>query len=447
MTGPRIFVCYREEVQRDCLFAQQLIDDLHNAGNIIVTLKDCKTTIDDEQQFVYTLNQKLATCEWFLLVLTPETLQSTRIAMVVNTALTLIVQQKMRGLFTMLAAQVDQRDMPPTWTTIRMFDATQDYPKALARLLLVVLPMSVITTQHAQVFSAPPPSLHPLPSIESHTKQTLLTDGKPMLLPKLSKPQQHSRRWFVPLIAVLILGLVSGLFVYAIHAFPVQSVPSQPTSASIVTHTPTMTPSPNVNATTTALLASPQRLYEYILQSKPLLNDPLKDATLNNWTVGTHPNGGCAFLKGVYDVTSLQLGYRQPCIIEGVTFRNIAFQAQMSFVAGDTSPCGLIVRMQNQVVASFRLNLYGNGNYELIGAQITKEAVHNLGKGNVAIPPHQPVTLAIIMRNSMFYTYINGKFIIAATDPTYSGGSIGFVCRDKGVPVEAVFSNAKIWNI
>lgn len=442
MTSPRIFVCYREEVQRDQTFAQQLIDDLCNAGNDIATLENIKPVTDDEQ-FSHALSQKLSTCEWVLLVLTPETMQSPKIALIVNTALICIMQKKIRGLFAMLAAPVEQQDMPPTWTTIRRFDATRDYPRALARLLLTLSPIDATTT-----YQAPPPSLQPVPSVESqHTQPLLLTDGKPISLPKLPPRQRRFQRWFVPLTIFLILSLVTGLFVYALHAFPAQSVSSQTLSASTVPLSPTMKPSPNINATTTALFANPQSFYDHVLQRTPFLNDPLKDATLHNWAVGTIPKGGCAFLKGTYDVTSLKSGYRQPCIIQNSTLKNIAFQAQMAFVIGDTSPCGLIVRMQNQVVASFRLNIYGNGNYELIGAEIIKGIVHNLGKGHVALTPHQPITLALFMRNSMFYAYINGKFVTSATDPTYKSGKIGFVCRALPTPVEAVFSNAKAWYI
>ncbi len=457
MTGPRIFVCYREEVQRDHFFAQQLIDDLHNAGNDIATLENIEINIDDEQ-FDDALHQELLTCEWVLLVLTPEALQSSKIGMVVNTALTCIMQKKIRNLFAMLAAPVEQQDMPPTWTTIRRFDATQDYPRALARLLLTLHPTDATTTYDAQVYNAPSPSLHPVPpSIESQpTRPLLFTDGKPLSLthgkpPSLLKStaaQQNTQRWFVPLIIFFILILIVSL-IYSIRAFSTQSISPHPLSASTVSPSPTMKPSPTINATTTALFANPQRLYEQIIQSKPLLSDPLKDATLNNWMVGTHPNGGCAFVNGAYDVTSLQLNNRQLCLIKGVMFHNIAFQAQMSFVAdgNNGSPCGLIVRMQKQVMASFRFNLYASGHYELIGADLGNGKVNSLGNGNIAFTPHQPVTLAVIMRNSQFYVYANGKFVTSATDPTYSKGRIGFVCRDKGTPVEAVFSNAQVWNI
>lgn len=450
MTGPRIFVCYGEE---DQVFAQQLLDDLHNAGNELATLESIKTVTDDKQ-FADVLNQELATCEWVLLVLTPEALQSPKIAMVINIALTLVMQRKIQNLFAMLAAPVEQQDMPPTWTTIRRFDATQDYPRALARLLLAT---DTTTTHDGQAYKAPPVSLHPIPSMDSQpTQPLLLTDGKPMALTKgkplslakLTVAQQNTSRWLVPVIIFFIFILVVSL-IYATRAFPVQSVSSHPLATATTASMPTMTPSPNITATTQALLVNPQRLYEQVMQSKPLLNDPLKDTTLNNWMVGTNPNGGCAFLKGVYDVTSLQFSYRQACLIQGRAFHNIALQAQMSFVTegNNISPCGLIVRMQNEVMASFRFNLYANGHYELIGADHGNGKIPTLGIGSIAFTPHQSLTLAVIARNSQFYVYANGKFLTSASDPTYRSGKIGFVCRDKGAPVEAIFSNAKVWNI
>ncbi len=452
MTGPRIFVCYRDEVQRDRLFAQQLLDDLRNAGNEIATLESIEQGTNDEQ-FADTLHQTLATCEWVILVLTPEVLQSPRIAMVVNVALTLVMQRKLYDLFAMLATSVEPQNMPPTWTTIRKFDATQDYPRALARLLLTLHSSDAATT-----YQAPPVSLHPELSMDSQPTQPLLfMDGKPLQLANrktqlpllnLTMIPQDSQRWFVPIIILFILILIISL-IYSIRVFSAQSVSPSPTPIVLTTPVPTPTPTSNATATTKALFTNPQRLYEKVIQGKPLLNDPLKDATLNRWTVGSNPNGGCAFLKGAYDVTSLHLNTRQACLIQGTTFRNIAFQARVSFVVNgnNSSPCGLIVRMQNTVMASFRFNLYANGHYELIGADLGNGKTNMLGTGNITSSPHQTITLAVITRNSQFYVYANGKFITSATDPTYSIGKIGFVCRDKGAPVEAVFSNAKVWNI
>ena len=450
MTGPRIFVCYRDEVQRDRLFAQQLIDDLRNAGNEIAVLESIEQGTNDEQ-FTDALHQTLATCDWVILVLTPEVLQSPKIAMVVNVALTLVMQKKLRDLFAMLAALVEPQDMPPTWTTIRKFDATQDYPRALARLLLALHSSDATTT-----YQAPPISLHPEVSMDSQPTQPLLfMDGKPLQLANRKTPlpllnltiaPQNSQRWFVPIIILFILILLMSL-IYSIHVFSAQSVTPFPTPVVLITPAPT--PTSNATATAKALFTNPQRLYESVIQRKPLLNDPLKNATLNNWTIGSNPNGGCAFLHGAYDVTSLHLNNRQACLIQSTTFRNIAFQAQVSFVVNgnNSSPCGLIVRMQNAVVASFRFNLYANGHYELIGAGLSNGKTNTLGTGNITFSPHQTITLAVIVRNSQFYVYANGKFITSATDPTYSIGKIGFVCRDKGAPVEAVFSNAKVWNI
>jgi hypothetical protein len=452
MTGPRIFVCYKDEVEGDRLFAQQLIDDLRNAGNEIAILEGIEKDTSDEQ-FHDILQQTLATCEWVILVLTPEVLQSPRIAMVVNVALTLVMQRKVRGLFAMLATSVEQQDMPPTWTTIRKFDATQDYPRALARLLLTLQASSA--TSISQV---PPISLHPEISMESQPTQPLqFLDGKPLQLANRKTPlpllnltaaPQDFQRWFVPLTILFILILIFSLL-YSIHVFSAQSVSPSPTPIVLTTPTLTAIRTPNATATAKAVFASPRLLYAQTIQSNPLWSDPLQNTTLNNWMIGTTSNGGCAFVNGAYDVTSLRLNIRQTCLIQDKTFHNIAFQAQMSFATPDNtgSPCGLIVRMQKVSTASFRFNLYANGHYELIGAGLGNGKTNMLGTGNVAFSPHQTITLAVFAKNSQFYVYANGKYITSATDPTYSKGKIGFVCRDKGAPVKAVFSNAKLWYI
>ncbi|MBV8822059.1 MAG: hypothetical protein JO123_04655, partial [Ktedonobacteraceae bacterium] len=61
--------------------------------------------------------------------------RSLRVQMEVNSAFNLLMQQRMQGVISVLAEPCNSNELPATWTTLKSFDATQDYPRALTRVL------------------------------------------------------------------------------------------------------------------------------------------------------------------------------------------------------------------------------------------------------------------------------------------------------------------------
>ncbi len=446
MIDPRILVGFAEEGHNDRLFAQQLVDDLRHAGHDVALLESNKDAPENEQ-FIQTLNQQLSVCEQVLVVLTPEALYSTKVQMLVNTALNLVVQQRLRSIFAILASPIDSQEMPATWTTIRMFDATQDYPRALARLQLALNPITSATIQHA-----PPPSFPTSPQ-RTVQNEAPLVDGAPVRLAKQPRLRQRTlKQWFfVPLTVVVILGLLLGLITYVAYALPQRGISNAthktPSYVSKVTtpQAPTTIPTPLPTAIPTTFPKAPRGLYAQVQHSTPLINDPLNQADANNWSTDATDAGGCTFRNGAYDIASVQTGHRQPCVLQNNPFQNFALQGQMSFVTGP-GPCGLIARKQASTVMSYRLNYYANGDYEFLGPAVAQGKTTTLIKMTHGPTTTQPVTLTMIAQGATFYIYVNGQFVASATDATFASGTIGFFCRDYLTPTEARFTNAKIWN-
>ena len=458
MIGPRIFVGFAEEVQRDRLFAQQLVDDLRDAGNDVALLTNSEKAVEDDA-FIHTLNQQLAACEYVLFILSPEALHSAKVQMIVNTALNLVVRQRIRGVFALLATPIDVQDMPPTWTTIRVFDATQDYPRAFARVQLALTPIT------ATSLATPPPAQQPLaPTLQEPTQPVLppsfdrpLTPLSPIRPPRVR--QQRFRIWSALVVLVSVLGLTIGLITYTTYANHKKADANlvqktqNPVATLVATATRGFTPTavatrvPMPTAIATAFPNTPQGLYASVLQSQPLIVDPLSQPDNNQWDITTSNGAGsCQFVNGAYDITSIKAGHRQPCVMKNNPFQNFALQGQMSYVAGP-GPCGLIARKQGSTVMSYRLNYYANGDYEFLGPEYAPGHPLTLVKRTPAPASTQPVTLTLIAKNDTFYLYINGQFAASAKDATFASGTLGFICRDNPSPTEARFTNAKIWNL
>jgi TIR domain len=132
MKVTRIFVSYEAG---DEAFATQLMNDLRDAGLEVIT--DHTDLVDTAfEQF---LAQELPQCQHLIVVQTPAALQSSRVQAIVDTALKHVQADQMTGVLSLIAPAVNTVEaaaVPPTWSTIPTFDASQDYLRALARLSL-----------------------------------------------------------------------------------------------------------------------------------------------------------------------------------------------------------------------------------------------------------------------------------------------------------------------
>ncbi len=128
--SPRIFVSHSH---KDDAFTNRLVNDLRRAGaSVWVDVADLGAG-----DFQKRINDALLACEWVILVLTENALESPWVEQEVNAALRLKNQQRIREVIPIKASKV-RKDIPPLWGVLNIFDATLDYAIACDRVLNAV---------------------------------------------------------------------------------------------------------------------------------------------------------------------------------------------------------------------------------------------------------------------------------------------------------------------
>jgi TIR domain-containing protein len=130
LTQPRIFVSH-SAVDRD--FTTRLVKDLRQAGAEVWTDADLGAGPYPEQ-----IGKELGKCDWFLLVLTRDALESKWVRDEVQTALALMNSKDpthLRDLIPFKAGAIETGDIPEYLRAYEVFDATLDYASAFNRVL------------------------------------------------------------------------------------------------------------------------------------------------------------------------------------------------------------------------------------------------------------------------------------------------------------------------
>lgn len=128
---PKIFVSHSS---LDTEFASKLVSDLNAAG------AQAWMDVNDlgAGGFQSGIDEALADCRWFLLVLTRNALASEWVRQEVYAANRLKNQGNIVDLIFIKAADVSYPDLPPTWGIFNILDAISDYNGALERVLKAV---------------------------------------------------------------------------------------------------------------------------------------------------------------------------------------------------------------------------------------------------------------------------------------------------------------------
>jgi serine/threonine-protein kinase len=126
MAKPRVFVSHSS---LDAAFATKLVNDLNAAG--------AQAWLDNNDlgpgNFQQHISDALVDCEWFLLVLTRNALESDWVRMEVDAAIRLKLQQRIKELIFIKATDVASTEVPPLWGVFNIFDALTDYDAAIKK--------------------------------------------------------------------------------------------------------------------------------------------------------------------------------------------------------------------------------------------------------------------------------------------------------------------------
>jgi hypothetical protein len=188
MGTSRVFVSYHtlDSASHAHLVAMRLVEALR-AAQVEVVLDNAAVADADYVQY---LNGVLPACQWFIVVQTQETLHAPRVSLAVNTALSLVFHRRMEGILQLTAAPYAVNELPATWSTIRAFDATRDYERAVTRALIELgLDGS---PRGARPSSAPLPSI----SLSSPASAAPAEDGHPTpLSPAPTNRPSRAAQW------------------------------------------------------------------------------------------------------------------------------------------------------------------------------------------------------------------------------------------------------------
>jgi hypothetical protein len=463
----RTYVCYAQESVEDALFAQRLINDLREAGIDATGGGNWQEGTMEEDAIT-----GLQEYQWVILVQTSVALRSPQVRFTIDMALDLVLQRRMLGVLAISAEPNFAQDIPESWAALKMFDASEDYPKAFTRLLLALNPVLSATVPSVQVRAAPAPAF---PTMMAASAQSgMEADDKPARFMPLWLRKKQLKSWLVPLSAVLALILVSSVsmevFAMIMHAQgPVMAKKSATVvmPANIVTRptiapipTPTLTPKPTPVPTQPPIMPTPtpdiatiaQKLYANVTQGQPALNDALNLQSQldgNGWNNTSGATGGCELASNGYEVAALATNSTDIwsyCLAQNTHFSNFAYQVQMTYgELNAPSPCGLVFRANgSDRDSSYRLYFSEDGSYELDGYQGM-----SLRNGNgvpINANANEANTLTVIAKNNDIYIYANNQFIVHVADNAATTGSIGMVCKaPSGAISQAVFQSAKVW--
>lgn len=108
MSQPRIFVSHSH---KDEAFTETLVADLRQAG-ANAWMDNTDLGAGDFQERI---SQALSDCEWFVLVLTKDALESKWVRLEVNAAIRLRNQEQVHDLIFLKAGPLEDHELQPLW--------------------------------------------------------------------------------------------------------------------------------------------------------------------------------------------------------------------------------------------------------------------------------------------------------------------------------------------
>ncbi len=260
-----------------------------------------------------------------------------------------------------------------------------------------------------------------------------------MIAPGQPASQSHRSSRIINTFAILL----SILLILAGAGFAYHVLVAQPATMHA-----DATATAQAQATQRAEAANPRALYQQATGGAPTVRDPLNNKAASSWGEFSGNNGGCAFTNGAYHITSLQAGLTA-CLYKPNTFRNFAFQVQMTIVRGDAG--GLIFRLPASNSQSFNAYLFTVnviGTYTLVSTPNDL----NVPAATIASPAiekgiNHANMLTVIAYGNSIYLYVNKQYLASTLDNRYSEGSIGLLALNLHDPSEVAFNNAQVWTL
>ncbi len=191
------------------------------------------------------------------------------------------------------------------------------------------------------------------------------------------------------------------------------------------------------NATATAVVST------YPFSANLKLDDPMTD---NNKGVGWTTNSNCKFASDGYHASEAQTNVYYTCPALKTNYKDFTYQVTMNVTKG--SVAGITFRGDENARKYYSFIFDQDGNYILFLYTQDGQKPQTLHDGTASnFNAHQANDLGVVARGNQIKLYLNKQELTTLSDSTFSSGQVGTAVYNTDGPVEAVFSNAKLWQL
>lgn len=191
--------------------------------------------------------------------------------------------------------------------------------------------------------------------------------------------------------------------------------------------------------------AAAMKLYQDVTSQAPTGSDTLTNSAQSLWDTS---NTGCNIEQDGLHVYINDAGHLTFCVDGRDTYANFAFQVQMSIVSGDG---GLIFRLDDTGYDLYAFQINTSGDYSVFLDNGPSARAKVLTSGFIqssSLRSGQSSTITVIVKNTTFDFYLNQQLVVQEQDTTFQdSGYFGMIASDQNAPAEAVYTNAKIWDL
>jgi hypothetical protein len=143
-------------------------------------------------------------------------------------------------------------------------------------------------------------------------------------------------------------------------------------------------------------------------------------------------------------------GFFHGCIAQATNFSNFVYQVQMTIAQIGSG--GILFRTHIAMSKTYYFSVGEDGSYALRvygdpNIHARKLTPDNSTASAIHTGLNQTNTIAVVANGSTLNLYVNLQHIATFHDSALNSGQIGVFAENDGIPVEVVFSNAKVWTL
>jgi len=263
----------------------------------------------------------------------------------------------------------------------------------------------------------------------------------PVGTPPAGSPSAGGKVVLIILAALVVLGGLVAVIGISAHNSQVAADNTHATATAQVNSTSTALAQTNATATAVAVAST------FPFSTNLKLNDPLTD---NSKGMGWITDKGCVFSADGYHATENAANTYYTCPAMKSSFSDFSYQVTMNITQGDLAGISFRGNDNQQSYYTFVFRKSDGMYWLLVYPQKGAKSQTLYSNTTSYFNGSQSNQLGVTVRGSKISLYVNGHELTSVADSTFSSGQIGTIVyngQNQGDTVEAVFSNAKVWQL